>query len=89
MEEQRYPPIASAAANGGTADALHYSTTAENDSPAVSERSLIVTFEPPPLPADAWVQGWTRWASWAGVLSGRRLKIPEFIVKRLHAGTNA
>ena len=93
MEEQRYPPIASAAANSGTADARHYSTTsAENDSPAVSEGSLIVTFEPPDLPADAWVQAWTRWASWArsgNCRSGRQLKIPEFLVKRLHAGINS
>ena len=90
MEEQRYPPIASAAANSGTADARHYSTTsAENDSPAVSEGSLIVTLKPPRLNAGAWVKGWTRWARGAGRLSRCRLKIPEFIVKRLHAGTNA
>ena len=93
MEEQRYPPIASAAANSGTADALHYSTTsAENNSPAVSEGSLIVTFEPPDIPAHAWNEGWTRWASWAAMSNSQsttRLRIPEFLVKRLHAGTNA
>ena len=93
MEKQRFRPIASAAAKSGTADARHYSTTsAENDSPAVSEGSLILTFEPPDLPAYAWIQGWTRWASRAGSVSyrgGHRLKIPEFLVKRLHASTNA
>ena len=93
MEKRRFRPIPPAAANSGTADARHYSTTsAENDSPAVSEGSLIVTFEPPDLPAHVWNEGWTRWASGPGSVSrrrGHRLRIPEFIVKRLHASTNA
>ena len=93
MEKQRFRPVAPAAANSGTADDSHYSTTsAENDSPAVSEGSLILTFEPPDLPAHVWIEGWTRWARWDGSVSrrgGQRLRIPEFLVKRLHASTNA
>ena len=92
MEKQKFRPIPPAITDSGTADARHYSTTsAENDSPAVSEGSLNLTFEPLDLPAYAWIQGWTSWASWAGSVSWRgreRVKIPEFLVKRLHAGTN-
>ena len=80
MNKQRSLPKASAAANSDTAVARHVSLTG-------GQNSLAVEFALPELTVDAWKKGWTKWAKPHN--DSRRWKFAEFIVERLHTGTDA